>query len=54
MYGIATPTISSLISLAQVLTETDYRTSGRTLERLGIAGLKPDAIRSFLRRGFLS
>jgi len=54
MYGIATPTISSLISLAQVLTETDYRASGRTLERLGIAGLGPDAIRSFLRRGFLS
>ena len=54
MYGIATPTISSLISLAHVLTDTDYRTSGRTLERLGIAGLGPDAIRSFLRRGILS
>jgi opine dehydrogenase len=54
MYGIATPTISSLISLAQVLTETDYRASGRTLERLGIAGLGPDTIRLFLKRGVLS
>ncbi len=54
IYGIATPTISSLISLAQVLTDTDYRVSGRTLERLGIAGLGQDAIRLFLKRGFLS
>jgi len=54
MYGIATPTISSLISLAQVLTETDYRASGRTLERLGIAGLGPNEVRLFIKEGIVS
>lgn len=54
IYGIATPTISSLISLAQVLTDTDFRALGRTIESLGLANMGHNAIRSFLRGGFPS
>lgn len=48
--GISTPTISALISMAQVVADRDFRATGRTLERLGLSGLTPAAIREFVRR----
>ena len=39
MFGVPTPTIDSLIRVASVLNNRDYRAEGRTAERLGIAGM---------------
>lgn len=39
MFGVQTPTIDSLIRLGSILNSKDYYKVGRTVERLGIAGL---------------
>jgi opine dehydrogenase len=39
MLGVATPTIDMIISLGSLLHDKDYRAEGRTVERLGLAGL---------------
>jgi opine dehydrogenase len=39
MLGIPTPTIDIIIELGSVLHGRDYRAEGRTVERLGLAGL---------------
>ena len=39
MLGVPTPTISAIIRLASAINGTDYLSSGRTVERLGIAGM---------------
>lgn len=39
MFDVPTPTIDSLIHLASVLNKRDYMSTGRTVERLGIAGM---------------
>jgi opine dehydrogenase len=46
--GVPTPTISAIISLASTVTGVEYRASGRTLERLGLAGLGPSEIAAFV------
>lgn len=38
-YGVATPVIESMITLASVMTGTDYHKNCWTLEKLGIAGM---------------
>ncbi|MEO7725897.1 MAG: NAD/NADP octopine/nopaline dehydrogenase family protein, partial [Burkholderiales bacterium] len=47
--GIETPTAHSLFSLAQTLTGTDYRSSGRTAGAMGIAGLALPALLALVR-----
>ncbi len=42
--GVPTPVIDSLITVASVANETDYRTKGRTLASLGLSGLTRDQI----------
>jgi opine dehydrogenase len=49
--GIPTPTISALIDVARAVTDVDFRASGRTLERLGLAGLSVGALANFVERG---
>jgi len=39
MFGVETPAIDAIIRIAGVLTQEDYWASGRTVERLGIAGM---------------
>jgi len=39
MLGVPTPTIHAVIDLAGALLDMDFRTTGRTVERLGIAGM---------------
>jgi opine dehydrogenase len=39
MFNVKTPVIDSLIQLASVLNKRDYWETGRTVERLGIAGM---------------
>jgi len=51
LYGVPTPTMSTLISVASILTEMDFRSIGRNLERLGLAGLTPSGISVFVREG---
>ena len=46
--GVPTPTIDMIIQLAQLLHGKDYRREGRTVERLGIAGLSIKQIRQLV------
>lgn len=39
MFNVATPTIKSIIHLASIMQGVDYWREGRTVERLGIAGM---------------
>jgi opine dehydrogenase len=41
---VGTPVIDSIITLASLLCEEDFRATGRTLERMGLAGMKPKDI----------
>jgi opine dehydrogenase len=51
MQGVATPTISMLINLANVMHGTDYRAKGRTISSMGIAGLSLQELRSRIAGG---
>lgn len=44
--GVPTPTIDLMISLAGVIYERDFRAEGRTLERLGLAGMDVEQLRA--------
>jgi len=49
--GILTPTMDAIITLASTVHAVDYWADGRTVERLGLAGLEPDAIRALVEKG---
>jgi opine dehydrogenase len=51
LYGIATPTISALISLAHSLIGEDFRLSGRNLGCLGLTGVIPSRMKSYINEG---
>ena len=51
MLGVATPTIHGVIELASTLTGRDYWAEGRTVERLGLAGLSVQEIRRLVVDG---
>jgi opine dehydrogenase len=51
LYGVPTPTMSALISVASLLTDMDFRSTGRNLERLDLSGLTPAAVSEFVREG---
>lgn len=44
--GVETPLSDSMITLASKANQIDYWTEGTTLEKLGLAGLKPEEIRN--------
>jgi len=48
------PVIESMITLASVMTGTDFRKTGVTLEDLGIARMDRRMLNSFLREGVFS
>jgi opine dehydrogenase len=50
-FGVPTPTMDALIVLGGALNGRDYRADGLTLDRLGIAGLSPDELATYLRDG---
>ena len=50
--GIATPVIDSLIALASAMNSVDYRRDGLTLEKMGLAGVRPESLPALLRNGF--
>ncbi|HWK44264.1 MAG TPA: NAD/NADP octopine/nopaline dehydrogenase family protein [Stellaceae bacterium] len=49
--GVATPVASGLLAIASAVIGEDLRATGRTLERLGLADLTPDAMASLLIEG---
>jgi opine dehydrogenase len=50
-FGVATPTMDTLITLASTIHRVNYRSRGRTLERLGIAGLTLDELQGYVNNG---
>ena len=50
-FGVQTPTMDALIVLGGVLNGRDYRAEGLTLERLGLAGVRPEDLDAYLREG---
>jgi opine dehydrogenase len=52
MMGVATPVIDALITLASVINGQDYRRSGLTLEKMGLAEVHPADLPMFLQEGF--
>jgi opine dehydrogenase len=51
MLGVATPTIDALIELASLISQTDYRQTGWTLERMGIRGMTLGEILKYVEQG---
>lgn len=51
LFGIETPVIDALITLAGTLNQVDYRREGLTLEKMGLAGIDRDGIPRYLQEG---
>ncbi len=49
--GVPTPTMDAIITLASTLHGKDYRSEGRTLERMGINGLSIEQLRKYVQEG---
>jgi opine dehydrogenase len=49
--GVPTPVMDALITLGSTLNGRDYRAEGLTLERLGLAGKRPEELAGYLREG---
>jgi opine dehydrogenase len=52
MMGVETPVIDALITLASVMSGADYRKDGLTLEKMGLAAVKPEHLPGVLQNGF--
>src|SRR4029434_10340133 len=52
LLGINTPVIDALITLASVVSRTDYRKEGLTLEKMGLAAIRPENLEKVLHEGF--
>ncbi len=52
MMGVATPVIDALITLASVVNGEDYRRSGLTLEKMGLASVAAEELPTVLQDGF--
>ncbi|HSE89956.1 MAG TPA: NAD/NADP octopine/nopaline dehydrogenase family protein [Candidatus Binatia bacterium] len=52
LLGVETPVIDALITLASVMSGTDYRKDGLTLEKMGLAGVTANELPKVLREGF--
>jgi opine dehydrogenase len=49
--GMAVPIMDAVTAIAGALNAVDYRRTGLTLEKMGLAGLAPDEIVAYARRG---
>jgi opine dehydrogenase len=52
LVGVGTPVIDALITLASVISRTDYRRQGLTLEAMGLAGVSTEELRTVVKEGF--
>lgn len=50
MLGVPTPTTKAIIHLASVINQVDYWKKGRTVEKLGIAGLSIEKLMEYLEK----
>lgn len=48
---VPTPVVNSLITLASLATGTDFRASGRTLERVGLGGMSLEDLHAYVIEG---
>jgi opine dehydrogenase len=51
LLGVPTPTAESLIHISSVIHDTDYWQAGRTVEKLGLAGMTSDSLARYLMHG---
>ena len=51
MVNIPTPAIDSVITIGSIISQTDFWTSGRTLENLGLAGMSKVKLLEYLDEG---
>jgi opine dehydrogenase len=49
--GVATPIIDSVVNIYNVMHERDWWRDGRSSDDLGLAGMSPEEIRSYVRTG---
>lgn len=52
LVGVKTPVIDALITLASVINQTDYRSEGLTLGKMGLAGITARDLPKILQEGF--
>jgi opine dehydrogenase len=52
LMGVRTPVMDALITLASVISRTQYRKEGLTLERMGLAGITEKELPKILQEGF--
>ncbi len=53
-FGVDVPVFESMITLASVMTGTDFRKTGVTLEDLGISHMDRQMLNAYLREGVYS
>ena len=51
MVDVPTPAIDAAITIGSIITETDYRTTGRTLKNLGLEGMSKKDLLRYLNEG---
>lgn len=51
LFGMKTPAISSMINIAQIMTNRDFRNEGRSADRLGLEGLTIAEMHLLARKG---
>jgi len=52
LFGVETPVMDALITLASAALGVDFRAQGLTLEKMGLGGVKPNELPSILENGF--
>ena len=52
LLGVRTPVMDALITLASVALNIDFRAEGLTLDKMGLAQIRPDELQSVLVNGF--
>ncbi len=52
LLGVRTPVMDALITLASTALGIDFRRDGLTLDKMGLAGITPEALPALLADGF--
>lgn len=51
LVGVQTPRIDAVIDIGSIIAETDFRKTGRTLEKLGVAGMSKTELLKYVNEG---
>jgi opine dehydrogenase len=52
LLSVKTPVMDALVTLASTALRTDFRAEGLTLEKMGLAGVRPETLPTILQNGF--